>query len=426
MIGVPDVVLPWIRSWSEITADVQLNWFIYLSMPLVAMLVGYATKLVAIEMLYKPVEYRGVGPFGWQGIVPRRAAKTAAVTIELLTQNVLKPEEILEKIDPREAMAELEEPLRQTIEEVARDLTESIRPGLWDTLPEAGRRAIVRRGQAAAPEILERLLAEMKADLPRYLDLQYMSVTLLVKNKDKLNDLMRGMADSATSFIRRSGIYFGLVIGIVQMVAWGYFHNRWIMPAFGFFVGFASDWLALNMLFHPRRPRRVLGIPLYGVLHKNREEITGGYARIMAEDLLSPDILFDAILTGPSADQVFLALEDEIRAAIDAEAGLAGNAVRLVVGTGRYDALRDRVTSSLMTRVPETMTLAKDYAARTIDIEQTIKEKMAMLTNDEFESIMRPVFKDDELLMVSVGALLGFVVGEGQVLMIHLFERHPH
>ena len=419
-------VVPWLRTWSEIRADFEVNWIIYLSMPIVAALVGYTTKLVAIEMLYRPLEYRGIGPFGWQGIVPRRAAKVAAVTIELLTSNVLRPEELLEKIDPQEAVAELEEPLRETIDDLARDLTEALRPGLWAQLPEAGRRAIINRGKAAAPRILENLLAKMRSDLPRYLDLQYMSVTLLVKNKEKLNGLMRGMAGSATSFIRRSGIYFGLVIGTVQMVAWGYFHNPWIMPAFGFFVGFTSDWLALNMLFHPRRPRRFLGIPIFGVLHKNRAEITEGYAKIMAEDLLSPDILFDAILNGPSADQVFLAVEEEISAAIDTEAGIAGNAVRFAVGTGRYEAMKKQVVDALIAKVPDTIDLAKDFAARTIDIENTISEKMSQLSNDEFEAIMRPVFKDDELLMISVGAVLGFLVGEGQVLMVHLFEQTPH
>ena len=70
----------------------------------------------------------------------------------------------------------------------------------------------------------------MKTDLPRFVDLQYLAVTTLVKNKAQLNELMKGMGGAAMKFIRRSGIYFGFAIGLVQMVAWGLFHNPWIMP----------------------------------------------------------------------------------------------------------------------------------------------------------------------------------------------------
>lgn len=33
-------------------------------------LVGYLTKLVVIEMIFAPLEFRGVGPVGWQGSSP--------------------------------------------------------------------------------------------------------------------------------------------------------------------------------------------------------------------------------------------------------------------------------------------------------------------------------------------------------------------
>ncbi len=41
--------------------------------------------------------------------------------------------------------------------------------------------------------------------------------------------------------------------------------------------------------------------------------------------------------------------------------------------------------------------------------------KMQQMTNEQFESVMRPVFKDDEWLLITVGAVLGGLVGEVQV-----------
>jgi uncharacterized membrane protein YheB (UPF0754 family) len=411
-----------IQSWNEIKTDVDANWWIYLSMPFVAAFVGWSTKIVAIEMLYRPVEFKGIGPIGWQGIVPRRAGKVGAKTIELLTTNLLRPEELLENFDAREAVEALREPLARTIEEISYEFAEKVQPGLWDSMPEVARSAVMARIHAQLPRVLDRLMDDLRSDLSRYVDVQFLAVTTLVRNKDKLNRLMRGLSGDAMVFMRRAGIIFGLGIGLVQMVAWAVFHNPWIMPAFGFGVGFMSDYIALNMLFRPIRPKKYLGlIPFHGLLHAWRDDVTRDYAKILAEDLFAPDILFDGIIKGPGADKLFALMAKEIGAAVDAQAGPFKPVVRLAVGTARYNMLKASLVELVIERIPDTLTEAHSYAKRTIDLENTIVAKMSQLTDEEYESILRPVFKDDEPLVIAVGAILGGLVGELQVQIMEFF-----
>ncbi len=414
-----------VQSWNEIKADVDANWWIYLSMPFVAAFVGWSTKIVAIEMLYRPVEFKGIGPIGWQGIVPRRAGKVGAKTIELLTTNLLRPEELLENFDAREAVEALREPLARTIEEISYEFAEKVQPGLWDSMPEVARSAVMARIHAQLPRVLDRLMDDLRSDLSRYVDVQFLAVTTLVRNKDKLNRLMRGLSGDAMVFMRRAGIIFGLGIGLVQMVAWAVFHNPWIMPAFGFGVGFMSDYIALNMLFRPIRPKKYLGlIPFQGLLHAWRDDVTRDYAKILAEDLFAPDILFDGIIKGPGADKLFALMAKEIGAAVDAQAGPFKPVVRLAVGTARYNMLKASLVALVIERIPDTLTEAHSYAKRTIDLENTIVAKMSQLSDEEYESILRPVFKDDEPLVIAVGAILGGLVGELQVQLMELLGTH--
>jgi uncharacterized membrane protein YheB (UPF0754 family) len=417
-------VLAEVQSWSEIWADFHVNWLVYLSMPFIAAFVGWSTKIVALEMLYRPIEYRGVGPFGWQGIVPRRAGKVAATTIDLLTTNLLKPEELLAKLDPDEAVQALRDPLVTATAEVTREMAEQIRPGLWATLPEAGRRAIQARVVKQAPRIVERILAEMRADLSRYVDVQFLAITTLIHNKDKLNNLMRSLSTDAMTFVRRSGIIFGFGIGLVQMVAWGLFHNPWIMPAFGFGVGFVSDYIALNMLFRPIQQRRYLGLVTFqGLLHAQREKITQDYAKILADDLFSPENLLEGVLNGPGADKLYSLVAREVHDAVDAQAGVVTPLVALAIGSERYRAMKHTAAAVITERLPTTLADAQDYATSVIDLEGTIVDKMGQLTSEEYESILRPVFKDDEPLMIAVGAVLGGLVGELQVQVIEHFAH---
>ncbi|MFL6089930.1 MAG: DUF445 domain-containing protein [Aeromicrobium sp.] len=414
-----------VQTWSEIATDFGLNWFIYLSMPFIAAFVGWSTKIVALEMLYRPVEYRGIGPFGWQGIVPRRAGKVAATTIDLLTTNLLKPEEMLAKVNADEAVEALREPLVAAVADITREVAEQLRPGLWESLPNAGRQALQARVMRQAPRMVERILAEMHADLSRYVDVQFLAVTTLIRNKDKLNKLMRSLSTDAMTFVRRSGIIFGFGIGLVQMVAWGLFHNPWIMPAFGFGVGFVSDYIALNMLFRPIEQKKYLGLVTFqGLLHAQREKITKDYAKILAEDLFSPENLFEGIFKGPGADKLYSLIAREVHAAIDAQTGIVTPLVSLAVGSKRYRAMKDTAATLIAERLPTTLADAQDYAMSVIDLEGTIVDKMGQLTNEEYESILRPVFKDDEPLMIAVGAVLGGLVGELQVQIIEHFSHH--
>jgi hypothetical protein len=52
-----------------------------------------------------------------------------------------------------------------------------------------------------------------------------------------------------------------------------------------------------------------------------------------------------------------------------------------------------------------------------MDIENTL------LSAEEFEGLLRPAFEQDEWILITVGAVLGFLVGE---LQIFLLEHLTH
>jgi hypothetical protein len=50
-------------SWHAIVADFQAHFWSYLGMPLVAAFVGYTTKIAALEMMFRPIEFIGIKPY---------------------------------------------------------------------------------------------------------------------------------------------------------------------------------------------------------------------------------------------------------------------------------------------------------------------------------------------------------------------------
>ncbi|MGH3860798.1 DUF445 domain-containing protein [Actinokineospora sp.] len=393
---------------------------VYASMPLMAALIGYVTKLVAIRMMFQPLEFVGKKPyFGWQGIVPRRAARMASIAVDTMTDRLISASEVMGRLDPERVVKEIEKPLLAGVEEIAEEIAQEFQPGLWETLPDQVRRRIVRHVQAEAPGVVASLLETVKNDVDAVFDLKDMVVTNLVRDKALLNRIFQHAGRKEFQFIARSGIVFGFAIGLVQMFAWAALKNPWVMPIFGGLTGWFTDWLALKMIFNPKKPTRYLGIfEWQGLFLKRRKEVAADYGELIAREIITPKNVMEAVLRGPLSDRLFALVAAQVRTVIDKQSGPARPLVMLAVGSGRYQAIKNSIAEKVIARLPETMTHIESYAEDAMDIRNTLVTKMQEMTEDEFEALIRPAFEQDEWILITVGAVLGFGVGELQVIMV--------
>jgi len=395
--------------------------WIYLLLPVMGALVGWGTKLVAREMMFRPVEFKGlVDPWlGWQGQVPRRASKMAAIATETLVGRLFTARDLIDQVDPDDLARQLEGPLNEAVDEIVREVVDSYRPGAWEALPQAVRAATLARAHGVAPEALRRMMRDLREDADRVLDLKHIVVQGLTSDKPLLNQLFRELGAGAIALMIKAGLAFGFLIGCAQAIVFGLTDNHWVLPAFGLLSGGLTDYLALQMIFRPQQPTRYLGIFTWrGQIHADREQVSRDYARVVSSEILTPRVVIEGVLSSPTADKLYALVAREVEQVIDQQAGIARPVLRLTVGDQRYAALKQRVSAAVVARMPEQASLLDAYAREHVDIEGLIAERMALLSDDEFETLLRPAFKDDEKVVVAVGALLGFLVGELQVLLI--------
>jgi uncharacterized membrane protein YheB (UPF0754 family) len=407
-----------------ILADVGRHWYIYLSIPVMAAIIGYVTKLLAIRMMFRPIEFVGVKPIGWQGIVPKRAARMAAIACDTMTEQLIRPSDVLRRLDPELIAKEIQDPLREVAAELTQEIAAEFQPGLWESLPERVRRLVIRRVQAEMPTLLTAMLHTVQDNVETVFDLRDMVITNLVRDKELLNRIFTEAGHREFQFIARAGLLFGALIGVVQMVAWALFKQPLIMPFFGAITGWFTDWLALRMIFRPQRPTRYLGIFTWqGLFLRRRDEVSQAYATLIAEEVITPHKVIEAVLRGPLADRLFAMMQREVEQVVDRQAGLARPFVALAIGSGRYTELKHAIADKVLERMPETLDYIADYAKDAMDIRNLLVTKMRELTTEEFENLLRPAFQQDEWILITTGAVLGFVVGELQSLILEHFAH---
>lgn len=402
-----------------ILASGSTEWYLLLSIPLTAAFVGYVTKLLAIKMMFWPERFVGIGPIGWQGMIPRRTAKFASVAADALLGRLIDPRELLDSIDPKVFAARLEEPLIEISDDIAREILSRYYPDLWDRLPEATRRLVLARVRQRAPDVAARMLQRVREDVDAVFDPRLAVVENMVTNRHLMTRLVQEIALPEMGFMVRMGVLFGLAIGTVQMVLWALTQNHLVLPLFGAFVGFFSDWLAMTMIFAPRKKRRYLGLfPWHGLFFKRRVELSRAYAKMASDALLTPAVLLRAVLDGPMADRLFAMVATEAQRALREEEGLARPVLDLAIGSARYHDLRDAVRARAPEAAARIEPELEEFARETFDIEKLVGDTMIEMDEDEYEDILRPMFKDDEWVVIVVGGILGGLVGELQLLII--------
>ena len=384
----------------------------YLSMPVVAAVIGYLTKRAAIEMMFRPVEFVGIPPLlGWQGVIPRNSERMIAVAADLLTSKLVDPREIFARLDPERLAAELELPLLLAADEITRDVLS----GLWRGLPPIGQEMVVKRVQASIPDVVARVMAEVAGNIDEVLDIKEVAVNALHRDKRVLLKLIRDISRPEMAFIARCGVYFGLFLGLVQTVVWALTKAPLVMPVFGAAIGWFTDWLAIKLVFFPRERRKILGVlPLQGVFQRRRDEVAKQYATVVAREVMTVPNLVNAVLNSPRAARLREIVRETVEEAIEEQAAAA----RSLIGATRFATLKKTAAERAIRYLPTTMLTAESYATEALDIRDTIAKKMRRLTRVEYEGLLRPAFRQDEWKLIAVGAAIGAVIGELQVILL--------
>lgn len=395
------------------------NPMLYLSMPVISAIVGYGTNVVAIWMMFNPINFFGIPPIlGWQGIIPRRAAKMASISVDTITTHLITQEEIFSRLDADRVAKELERPLNEMIEDIVDQVMLAHQPALWESLPKLVKNQIYKRVKAEAPELITEIMENIKANLERMFDLKDMVITNLTKDKALLNQIFQEVGAAEFRFIGVSGLYFGFLFGSIQMAIWIFFKAWWQLPAFGLACGYATNWIALQMIFNPKEVVRVGPFVIQGLFMKRQPEVASDYGRLVAANVLTPSNIIEGILRGPYSDKVFALIGKRVQAAIDDQTNIVKPFVAFTVGTQQYRDMKQTAVTAIINSLPEALTHIETYANDALDLENTLSTRLQALEPAQFEGMLRPAFEQDEWILIAVGAALGFLVGVFQLVFM--------
>jgi len=396
-----------------------LDYWIYLAIPIISALVGWSTNILAIKMTFLPLEFIGIPPYlGWQGIIPSKAAVMAGKSVDLMTKNLLTVEERFAQIEPERVVGEMQAEVRRIARRVVEEVMQSQARWIWLSLPSGVKEDVYANAEKDLPRIIEDMVIEIKSQISQLFDLKGMVTATLTENKELLNRIFLKSGEEEFKFIERSGLYFGFIFGLVQMIVWSFFQPWWLLPLGGLIIGYATNWLALKLIFHPTQPRKFGFWVVQGIFLKRQKEVSAEYAQIVANDILNARNIYDNLLYGKESDRFVSIIQSFVIKAVEQTYDRSHELIKAITSEKRLAIAKNIAISGVLEDLRITVHHLYGYTEQALNMENTLRDRMSRLSPGKFQSFLRPVFQEDEFKLILVGAVLGLFAG---TLQMYLF-----
>jgi uncharacterized membrane protein YheB (UPF0754 family) len=273
---------------------------------------------------------------------------------------------------------------------------------------------IHERVQRQLPELVRDITRRIGENIDQLLDVKLMVIRHMKARPELANRIFTEVGARELRFIINFGFFFGFLLGIPVIFLTQAVPHWWVLPIAGTVIGYATNWLAISMIFEPIEPRKVGRFSWQGLFLKRQKAASEVYAHIIADEIVTVANIGEELMHGPRSDRTRAMIRAALRPAID-RAIPASEAVRVAVGTREYDAIRESVATEGVAYTITPLTDPEFNRRQAEGLRSLLAERMRDLPSADFAEMLRSAMREDEWLLVLHGAVLGFGAG-----LVHL------
>ncbi|MDI9365919.1 MAG: DUF445 family protein [Flavobacterium sp.] len=188
-----------------------------------------------------------------------------------------------------------------------------------------------------------------------------------------------------------------------------------LIPIISAFIGWFTNWIAIKMLFHPREPKKILGITLQGIFPKNQAQFAAKLGKLVGEELLSFKDIAGKITNPENIEKVMPMVETHIDHFLRVKLAEKMPVISMFIGEKTITELKGVFMEELKTLFPTLMESYINNLQNDLDLAQIVTQKVAAFSSDKLEEILNSIMSKEFRFVEIIGAVLGFIIGLLQI-----------
>ena len=194
--------------------------------------------------------------------------------------------------------------------------------------------------------------------------------------------------------------------------------NYWIfiIPVISAFIGWVTNWVAIKMLFHPREPKKILGITIQGIFPKRQQQFAEKLGKLVSDEFLSFEDIEQKISSPDNLKKIMPMIENHIDDFLRNRLSVEMPVISMFIGDKTITKLKSAFMTEIELLFPIVM---KQYAAN-LKTESIVTAKVAAFSSDKLEEVLYQIMSKEFRFVEIIGAVIGFIIGLVQILITQL------
>lgn len=192
----------------------------------------------------------------------------------------------------------------------------------------------------------------------------------------------------------------------------------YLLPFIAALIGWVTNYLAIKMLFHPRVEKRVLGFRIQGVFPKRQKDLANKLGQIVSDELFSMEDVKARLVESAHAPETRQLIESKIDEFLKEKLPSAVPMVAMFMNSDLAEKIKRTLASSLSEAIPHLVDMLGEKLDDAVDVHEIVRQKVEGFSSDKLEEILFAIMSKEFRFIEIIGAVLGFVIGVIQVLLL--------
>lgn len=190
-----------------------------------------------------------------------------------------------------------------------------------------------------------------------------------------------------------------------------------LIPFISAFIGWFTNWIAIKMLFHPREPKKLLGMTFHGIFPKRQRQFAEKLGKLVSEELLSFRDIEEKITHPANIQKLMPVMEEHIDHFLRVKLIKQMPVISMFIGDKTINELKTVFIVELESLFPLIMKNYMSNLQGDLDLEKIVVEKVSGFSSDKLEQILQSIMSKEFRFVEIIGGILGFLIGLVQVII---------
>ena len=177
------------------------------------------------------------------------------------------------------------------------------------------------------------------------------------------------------------------------------------------FIGWITNFIAIKMLFHPRRPVQIGSLTVQGIFPKRQKALAMNLAAVIEGELLSHDDIRQAMQRPEFSARLKDRILDGFSEFLSTRLGGLNPMIAMFLDGPMMEKVKGLLDKELDRIVPGLLETATGELENSLDFRRIIQDKIENLSMERLEILLMSIMAKEFRFIEVVGAVLGAFIG---------------